>query len=506
MSTLTKRGLIAVLTAATLSTLVLLARAQTDDRTPAEAPPARPAAAPREQYLLLTDGRLIHGVVSRQDSSYVVSQKLGVIRFPERLVEGAFDSVRAAYDYRLDQLPDRDPAECMKLAQWCLGFGMAAEAKAQLVKVLELSPGHAPAQAMLAKIDRQGLPASGPAVDRDVQQTAAADVEEDRPGALDSAVLRRAQRGMGLSGLPVIFDLPQAVAVRRADEFARLIHPILQAKCAGCHDGSYNGSFQLVTARTRRDQTPDALRANLDATLRLIDPVNPARSELLSSTLRPHGIGPKNRPIFAGSNDRAYQVLAAWVNSLRSATKSDDAARLTAFPGAQGVPETFAADRIRGEGGDVRAAAPGFAPPKAATGFAPTQAGGPGTNPAYRFIPGRGMLPEDQLQVDPNEFPAPFMLGGPHPAIGNAATKDGNRPSGGTPTRSAGAKAQPQQPSRGPVPRDAAASKASAPDASNTPPADSSKPSAATAGTKSSAPVKIDPALLERFLRGSSNQ
>jgi hypothetical protein len=456
--------------------------------------------------LLLTDGRLILGVVSRQDSSYLVSQKLGVIRFPERIVEGAFGSIRAAYDYRLDQLPDRDPAERMKLAQWCLGLGMPAEAKAQLVKVLDLSPGHAPAQAMLAKIDRQGVPAPGPAVDRDVQQTAAADVEEDRPGALDAAVLRRAQRGMGLSGLPVVFDLPQAVAVRRADEFARLIHPILQAKCARCHDGSYDGSFQLVTARTRRDQTPDALRANLDATLRLIDPVNPARSELLSSTLRPHGLGPKNRPIFAGSNDRAYQVLAAWVNSLRSSTKSDDAARLAALPGGQGMPETFAADRIRGEGGGVGAAVPGLTPRGGAAGLAPAQPGEPQNNPAYRFVPGRGMLPEDQLQVDPNEFPVPFMLGGPRPATGVAAPKDGNRPAGRTSSTKTGAKVQPQQPLREAARPDAAVGKAGAPPASNAPPGDSSKSSDATTGKKPSTPVKIDPALLERFLKGTSNR
>jgi hypothetical protein len=96
------------------------------------------------------------------------------------------------------------------------------------LKVLALSPGHAPARAMLAKISPSGAATASRKVDPEVRQTRAEEVAEDRPGALDSAVLRRAQQRMGLSGLPVIFDLPQPLAIRRADQFARLIHPALQ--------------------------------------------------------------------------------------------------------------------------------------------------------------------------------------------------------------------------------------------------------------------------------------
>jgi hypothetical protein len=116
------------------------------------------------------------------------------------------------------------------------------------------------------------------------------------------------------------------------------------------------------------------------------------------------------------------------------------------------------------------------------------------------------MLPEDQLQVDPNEFPVPFMLGGPRPATGVAAPKDGNRPAGRTSTTKTGAKIQPQQPPREAARTDAAVGKAGAPPASNAPPGDSSKSSDATTGKKPSTPVKIDPALLERFLKGTTNR
>ena len=140
---------------------------------------------------------------------------------------------------------------------------------------------------------------------------------------LNPAVIRRGIRELGVSGQPVIFDLPAALAVRRTKEFVRFVHPVLQRACARCHNEQYPGSFQLVQVKTRHDQTADVFRANLDATLRLVDPENLAKSEILSSALVPHGPGPNKRPIFRGSNDPEYQILSAWVNSLRPPRSTD---------------------------------------------------------------------------------------------------------------------------------------------------------------------------------------
>ena len=146
-------------------------------------------------------------------------------------------------------------------------------------------------------------------------------------------------------GMPVIFDLPTPLAIKRTQEFISFVNPLLQAYCVKCHDGNYDGEFQLVPTKNRADRTQDALRVNLDATLRLIDPGKPAKSELLTATLRPHGNGPRTRPIFPGSNDKAYQILSAWAQSLRSPKDNREAARPQ--PGRTGTEhgETFAAGR-----------------------------------------------------------------------------------------------------------------------------------------------------------------
>ena len=65
---------------------------------------------------------------------------------------------------------------------------------------------------------------------------------------------------------------------------------------------------------------------------------------LLSSTLRPHGHGTNPRPIFAGSNDRAYKVLAQWANHLSAPKDGAEAASKGALPE---VSEVFAVDRNR---------------------------------------------------------------------------------------------------------------------------------------------------------------
>ena len=278
----------------------------------------------RERYVLLTDGKLIPGIVTETESECRIEQRVGTMHFPKKRVEGSFDSVREAYEYRLSQLPEGDSEERMKLAHWCLHLKLTDEAGELLKSVVVLNPKNEQAKAMLASIEQAAARLARRERDPAVRQAEA--TADDRPESLDSAALRNARRGLGVNDLPVIFDLPLPLAIKRTQEFNRFIHPLLQQRCAKCHDGQYPGKFQLVPVRGRADRTSDALRANLDATLRLIDPMNPSRSVLLSSTLRPHGPGAKPRPIFLGSNDPAYKILAEWAVHLAPLKQGDEAA------------------------------------------------------------------------------------------------------------------------------------------------------------------------------------
>jgi hypothetical protein len=222
--------------------------------------------------------------------------------------------------------------------------------------------------------------------------------------------------------MPVIFDLPTPLAIKRANEFGRFVHPVLQAYCAKCHDDKYDGEFQLVPIRSRADGTPDAFRANLDATLRLIDPERPSKSELLSSTLRPHGDGARPRPIFPGSNDKTYQILSVWVHSLRRPRITPEATRADSARTDLEREEAFAVERGHKLSDSTERGLPELA---GAGGRPPLIAGSPADHhipPPSRMIPGRDMRPGGGNQAAPDEFPLPFVLTGQKPNLPTAKT------------------------------------------------------------------------------------
>ena len=173
----------------------------------------------------------------------VVHTKFGTLPYPKRDVEKRAGSVREIYEYLLERVPARDPDEHLKLARWCLNQKMIPEATAQLREVVKLSPEHPQALSMLDKI--VGAKERDSHRDPAVAQ-AKAEMANNRPEEFDSALVGRAQRELGISALPQIPGLPTALAVRRANEFSRYVDPVLQVRCAKCHNEQFDGSFQLI--------------------------------------------------------------------------------------------------------------------------------------------------------------------------------------------------------------------------------------------------------------------
>jgi hypothetical protein len=457
-------------------------------------------STPPERYLLLTNGQLIKGVISEREIDYEVAQRVGAMRFSKPRVEGAFDSIDDAYRYRVEQLPERDTEERMKLALWCLNLNLKAQAKEQFLRVVELNPQHTEAKRRLFSMQQAAEVASQRQRDPAVQQTAVETPRENLPGALDAAVIQNARRGLGISGLPVIFDLPAPLAVNRANEYFRSVHPLLQLYCARCHDGNYDGEFQLVPIKSRADRSPDALRANLDATLRLIDRDSLDKSALLSSTLRPHHGGPRSRPIFTGSNDKTYQILATWVLSLRNTKNGNEQVRQDLVHPATVNAEPFASNR-RAITSD--SSQPALGEPRGGIAPLPLIGNQPTPNvipPPLRYRGNVDLSDRNGNSLDPREleFPLPPVISGfktPLPAGASAPKIEARNtsqpavktdPSMTTDTRADSNKsANPE----------AAAKSASVAKATGE----------AGATKKKSKPVTIDPTLLERALLNRNN-
>ena len=230
-------------------------------------------------------------------------------------------------------------------------------------------------------------------------------------------MIEKAQHGLNIMGMPVIFDLPTPLAIKRTQEFSRFRHiRLLQVVLRQVSRRELSGRVPA-----RADQEPGRpdhrrLRANLDATLRLIDQENPSKSELLTASLRPHGQGPRKRSIFPGSNDRAYQVLSTWVQSLSTPKNMHEAAGPQPRPSSLENGEPFAVGRpgTPNEVSEMGMPAIPRSGPVPLAGMPPT-AGMP--RPAPSASPRRGARPTAHPKSAPDDFPLPFTITGKKPNL-----------------------------------------------------------------------------------------
>ena len=403
-----------------LATSVALGQAAPAPRGLPNPAPTSPATY---QALLLSSGQVVRGEIVEDAAAGVFRhrQKVGTVQYPRAMVQKAAGSVEELYRFQAARLPAGDPDERMKLARWCLTEHLPDQAREQLVAVQRMSPDDREVRRMLFNLDAT---ASRPGVDPEIRRTSAEQPAAEQPAALDPRFLASVSKHFNT--VPVIFDLPPAQAVRRADEFARYVQPVLLQSCAKCHNEKYQGTFQLVEIRTQRDlKNPDVARANLDAALRLVNPDDPSRSDLLSAGLVPHG-GSKNA-IFRGPNDRYYQPLATWVKSLKPAAaagrgSAGDVSRAGYAPADASSGEGFGADRATGP----RSAAPApFPLPRTASNpavpnfpdmAAVAEAAAATPPPSKRIVQRFQEDAEFRLKADDNpEFPVPFAAGGVQP-------------------------------------------------------------------------------------------
>lgn len=297
---------------------------RSDEPEPLSNRPTVPVVDSSERVLLLYDGRILRGKLTETDDGYLLAQKLGQLRIRRREVEKDFESLQEVYAYKAERLPQDDPEEHLKFAQWCILEKLEKEARAELRKVLDLQPESRQARAMLFSIDA--------AAERMAKRRALADSSiaragatvpvgtDGKPRALPAEIyqIRRGRaREINRAAPPAIFNLSPPLAVKRFQEFVTYVHPELQRQCASCHNERSKGKFVLLQARDRRMATdPLLLRTNLDAVLRLVNPENPSRSELLLSSVTDH---PQiNRPILSGPNHPTYRVFSTWVQRMKT--------------------------------------------------------------------------------------------------------------------------------------------------------------------------------------------
>ncbi len=257
---------------------------------PVRRPPVT-TPAPANGALVLVGGTLVEGRVSETATGYFVDLPKGRYLIPfERVLVAAKDRDEAYLKQRNTIRPP-SPSRHFELAQWCLRYQMAEQAKEELRSALKLAGNYAPARDLLRDIERLENPE---------------DPAHLRP---DAAAVKTADG----------FDVPDSVSIAGlspevAETFTTRIQPLLVNSCgnASCHGSRGESGFELQHVRFGRGGIRVKTQQNLAAVLAHVDRERPLSSPLLAKPSAVHGGG--RRPVFDGRGGRRQRdLLESWI-------------------------------------------------------------------------------------------------------------------------------------------------------------------------------------------------
>jgi hypothetical protein len=254
------------------------------------------AADPRVttgRVLVLDNERTLEGDIARDGDEYRVRRPLGETSVPADKVLCLCASREEAYAFLCTRANLRDPDERLRLARWCLLYGLRAQALAEANAAVDLRPKSAEALQLLHSLQRSAATASSTAAPSPENETAT------RKGAADEVE-------------PPVSLLPPAdFSAEALILFATRVQPILMNTCVSCHASSRGGAFRLIRAFEGGTVNHRATQQNLVAVLAQLNREHPAASPLLLKAVSVHGEATqaplKNR------QTPAYRTLEEWV-------------------------------------------------------------------------------------------------------------------------------------------------------------------------------------------------
>lgn len=244
-----------------------------------------------ERTVVLRNGNVLEGDVSRQETQIVIRTATSELRLPWHEVELVSRDLHTAYLTKSRRARYADPAVRAKLIGWCLKVGLRTEAQRELQSLRQEVPD----------LERLEL------LERQVRS----DRSTSRQTILPSAAPLPADRQFAAERL-------DRLSKPTVSEFTRRVQPLLLHRCglAGCHGKGTSTGYTLIGSLGSKPAAGTTQR-NLGATLRRIDITAPRQSLLWMSANSSHGgsskkpMGEQDLDMLAGWMDRVTRELAA---------------------------------------------------------------------------------------------------------------------------------------------------------------------------------------------------
>ena len=309
--------------------------------------------------LLLSNGQVLEGKVSREEDHYYVAMDHGEIQLRACDVEFACFTLDEAYRKKRSSIQGGGVDEHIKLCQWCVQHELVDAAARELATVIATGSKHPMVEVLGRKLELMTQPTERPKVEKRSKLTTASNDKLDR----------------------IVREMPPGTIA----EFARSVQPLLLNGCATgeCHGAGAKNGFRLMRVRPGMPLSRRLTQRNVCAVLKWVDKQRPMESPLLTVPIRPHGNA--KSAIFTGRDLLRYKKLVDWVTHVASAGEIRDVQEqslpeneqankgfgFSELPTAQIKSQQQSHEELTGDGGGLGI---GRAEPKRAnvpTGFVP---------------------------------------------------------------------------------------------------------------------------------------
>jgi hypothetical protein len=277
----------------------------------AEAPPND--AAPVRGLVLLHNGEVIEGKITKFQDLYLVDLDHGRIRLKQSDVELVCSSLADGYQQKRAKIQVGNIHDHLELAQWCLRHNLLGPASVELADATTADPKNP----MIGALQHRLKMAMEPPPPAAVKNTAAQGPSNDELDRMLRAVPRAA-----------------------VETFTQNVQPVLLNRCAssGCHGSQSTSPLKLYRAAGAASSRR-ATQRNLYSVLQFIDYANPSASRLLTASSQAHGTA--KHPVFSEREGVQFQHLVDWANQLAGRPLSNPPASIARGGPAKVVEPLF---------------------------------------------------------------------------------------------------------------------------------------------------------------------
>jgi hypothetical protein len=250
-----------------------------------------------QQFLVLRNGEVLSGRITRDGDRYVIASEGSQMRFPSREVDFTCRTLDEAYSIQERRVVAGRVEDRLNLADWCLRQGLTGYAARELSAAMVLDPRN-PRVALLEGRLQRAVEGDARSADESIAEATGAAAADTSKSFVSAAELERQMRAMPLGTV---------------ETFTTSIQPLLLRSCAaaGCHGAGSTSTFTLMRPPMGSPMPRRMTQRNLSNTLALIDRQRPLESKLLSAAKDPHG--PNQVSGAVGLDAAKNQELVAWV-------------------------------------------------------------------------------------------------------------------------------------------------------------------------------------------------